>query len=817
MQRSPRARDQQDTRTPSGSTLLTALVILVAAGFWAKANAQTRPNVILFIADDLAYGALPYYNPPIDFDSDSPHTNSALGLRSPTHNRLDARLLAAPDLQETPPQDSGQLGTFQPPTTYTPAPPGTGGTSPWASYTVCAWDARLHLPAGDYCDPNFEYNFAYEGDPPDPTMDVLPGHGGLQQLATKGVVFTRAYATAGVCLPTRASIMTGKHGQRTGANANDTDGRIGIDEITLPRLLKQTPVGPDPQALAAKYRTALVGKWHVTTLNAELNVEPHAHFDEAIYSNVPYRSYFQTGLNAPLECDGDLCTTDPVWKWWSGNGDPDVTSGSETLCNNNPTIVENVHSVGCNFSVRGYADLAVAFLQHHHATYGTNGKPFFLTVAFNAVHDGHDAPFRTNQHYAANPSPNHWGKKYWALVEEMDAAIGRILNALRKEGFDSNTVVLFTSDQGPDGAGQGPEFGDPRLSGGKATTWEGGIRVPLIARPPGGVTGPVYLNTLASHVDIYRTVAAFAGLSSHTEVTSKRDGVSLSQSILSQTESSRQVTYSRTGNFSQAGKPPPLSMIFKENMFPTTIALLEVYPPPVRHPEVPARLAGVCGYGPDPATTHAENAPCANIPATPQEKLRNCTTAARGTSYRLCRTTSECTGTLCAVDEKRCINNAVQPPQCGGIDVCSPQELQYLPRCTGAAQCDGAECRTVQVQCNQCVPALWKIQKSLDQGSDEDDHIFDVASNPGEDLAFDFNEDAAKQLYSGDTCMECVVDYLRATMRCWADKFLECEEGQQTPCETGVPLAAAPCTPPQPNSDCGCPVTTTTSTSTTLP
>jgi hypothetical protein len=254
-----------------------------------------------------------------------------------------------------------------------------------------------------------------------------------------------------------------------------------------------------------------------------------------------------------------------------------------------------------------------------------------------------------------------------------------------------------------------------------------------------------------------------------------RDGMSLSESILSQTESGRVASYSRYGS--------GVSMVLDRSVFTLLLAFLEGQGG--GNPAVPQELGGVCGYAPDPATLNASECP------NQDGKLANCTTAGRGTSYRLCRPSTDCTSTLCTVHEKRCIPN-------GGSVVVTPEQLQHRPRCIDGGQCDGTDlCREVQVYCNQCVPARWKIKTTTVVGPG---NIFDVASNPGEDSNFDFTEDEAKDIYPGDSHMQCAVDYLRDAMRCLADMFVQCQEGQSTPCEEGLAFTSTCVSPPE--SEC---------------
>src|SRR5262249_6482376 len=159
-----------------------------------------------------------------------------------------------------------------------------------------------------------------------------------------GLVFTHFYATSAVCLPTRASIMTGLHGERSGANANGGEQRISGGRrdpnaiMTLPRLLKES----------AGYRTALIGKWHVTTKERGTpNSTPLEDlFTDAIYDNDCCRGLFKP---IPMDCIGDgrrnrgLCIAKGAWDYYAGP----APIGPEDNCNQPNVPVVNGHTVGC--------------------------------------------------------------------------------------------------------------------------------------------------------------------------------------------------------------------------------------------------------------------------------------------------------------------------------------------------------------------------------------------------------------------------------------------------------------------------------------
>lgn len=752
----------------------TTLFAVLAAGLLVPgpdvARAQTcaeggRPNVVLIVLDDLGWMDFPFVNPPIrqpiNWTAQSSPPKSRR-IQSPTYNRLDARLFASA---------TGALGTYVPPDDYTPLDDGfTPSTSAWQPYTVQSVENATSYtnPAAETCGTC------------DPATDVLPGHGGLRRIAEEGQTFTRFYASAALCLPTRASILTGKQGTRTGANSNGDGERIpggGADDfpsasepadtggaiMTLPRLLGRHG-----------YHTGLVGKWHVTTAETDLA----GLFDDAIYSDECCRPYFATD---PMTCAGqdhagELCATSSgPWHYYRTG-----PAGTDAGCSDAP--VTATHTAGCNFSVRGYADMATEFLDHF-ATYkdtpGADADRFFLYVAFNAIHDAHRAPDRTEAHYTGNPDVARTAN-YWALLEEADAAIGRILAKLDAQGILNQTVVIVTGDQGPDGTP--PEYGDPRLNGKKATIWEGGIRVPFMVRGC-SVPSERYNDALASHLDLYRTVANLAGIVNTSSTTddydryvADRDGVNLRSTMFAGAALARNLAYARHGD-TQA-------VVSRRGLF------RDLY-----YFGAPIDAGGVCGFVPHPTST------------TDQLRLRQA--AVRGASKLFCNPaggSSTCTGagsTACTVVGKRCVvasgtgfvTRTAAQLTCPFTTAGCTSGSESLARCLGNTDCPSGEvCREVKTSCNRCMTAAFKLRSSTALTNRQ---LYDLTTNPEEQADFDFYATT-----SPASTTECVV---RESMRCFADNFRRCEVDEEY--DTGLSQEPPACengNPPSPPDPVTC-------------
>lgn len=288
----------------------------------------------------------------------------------------------------------------------------------------------------------------------------------LDTLAREGVRFTNAYATCPYCSPSRAALLTGRYQQRFGHEFNPALLRRGgagqglpTDEITVAQRLHD-----------AGYATALFGKWH---LGEEARFHPLARgFDEFVG--------FLGGMHDYLAAD------DPTWGPLLRGRQPATLDGHLT-----------------DVLAREAAD----FITRHRA------KPFFLCLFFNAVHTPLEAPPAHSRRFEHVADPNRRG--YLGLLSQLDAAVGTVLARLKTLNLDENTLVFFLSDNGGATAKFEPNAArnDP-LRGGKGDTWEGGIRVPLVARWPGTLPAGAVFRPPVIHLDIAGTALAAAGVTS---------------------------------------------------------------------------------------------------------------------------------------------------------------------------------------------------------------------------------------------------------------------------------------------------------------
>jgi len=272
----------------------------------------------------------------------------------------------------------------------------------------------------------------------------------LDRMAAEGVRFTDFYASANVCTPSRAGLLTGRYAIRSGLaheviQPADTTG-LPLSEITIPQALK-----PD-------YATALIGKWHLG------HVAPHwpptAYGFDAFYG-LPYSHDMK-----PLSL-------------FEGQGE---------------AVSQQDGKVDFAKLTQNFFEQTTAFAE------ANKDRPFFVLLALTAPH----IPLVPNPDDLTGSPAGAYGE----VVEEIDVNIGRLIERLKALGIDDDTLVIFTSDNGPWFEGSSGPFRDRK--GGSA--WDGGYRVPFVARQPGRIPAGLVANGLSSNLDLLPTVLSLAGL-----------------------------------------------------------------------------------------------------------------------------------------------------------------------------------------------------------------------------------------------------------------------------------------------------------------
>ena len=280
----------------------------------------------------------------------------------------------------------------------------------------------------------------------------------IDKLAAAGTRFERAYSFP-VCSPTRSGFMTGRSPMRLGTGYTVirpwSEFGIAADERFMPEAFQ-----------AAGYQTSITGKWHLG--HAYRKFLPRARGFDKSYGHVNGAIDYYTH-----ERDGGLD--------WNRNGSSLREEGYTTFLFGNETIK----------LIKGR----------------DKNRPFFHYLPFNSPHAPLQAPAEFIDKYANIKDDKR--RRYCAMVEAMDQTIGKVLATLDEEGIAQNTLVLFFSDNGgpvASGATNTP------LRAGKATTFEGGIRVPTVMRWPGKIKAGAVSQQVMTMMDYFPTLAAAAGV-----------------------------------------------------------------------------------------------------------------------------------------------------------------------------------------------------------------------------------------------------------------------------------------------------------------
>ncbi len=327
----------------------------------------------------------------------------------------------------------------------------------------------------------------------------------IDRLAAEGMRFTQHYSGNPVCAPSRCTLMTGYHTGHAQVRNNKQVG--GEDAWTLGATIGgQWPLAEDTFTVGhlfqrAGYVTGAFGKWGLGRVGTSGDPQKQGfnHFFGYICQRQAHTFYPNH-----LWCDGEIFR-----------------------------IEENKDGAECVYSHDLIAEEALKFMR------ANKDKPFFLYVPFTIPHVALQVPEDSLAEYKGQwPDPPYDGKKggyvphphpracYAAMITRMDRDVGRIMAALKEQGLEENTLVMFSSDNGPTYAGGvDAEFFESAgpLRGLKGSVWEGGVRVPFIARWPGRIEAGSESDHVSAFWDFLPTCAELLGETAPTGI----DGVSM--------------------------------------------------------------------------------------------------------------------------------------------------------------------------------------------------------------------------------------------------------------------------------------------------
>jgi arylsulfatase A-like enzyme len=346
------------------------------------------------------------------------------------------------------------------------------------------------------------YDISHHGNP-----NIQTKH--IDALARQGLDCTRAYATAPSCAPSRAGFITGRYQQRFGFE-NQLHERLPRNRLELwwarnllrshPWKIKKLPAVPKERdrrrqglppteitlaELLKKegYRTGIIGKWHLGSVEHAL---PHKRgFDEH------FGFYASHSLFAPEKSPDIVDLRNPA-DWtdkhiWSGQREKDCA-----IVRNGEVVEES------GYITQRFAEEAIRFLEEN------QDHPFFLYVPFSAPHTPFQAPQKYYDQFLHIDDPVK--RIYYAMIAALDDAAGAIHDKVEELGLAENTMIFFLSDNG--GAEYTQATDNAPLNGGKITSFDGGLRIPMFVKWKGVLPAGATYTEMVSILDIFATVCA---------------------------------------------------------------------------------------------------------------------------------------------------------------------------------------------------------------------------------------------------------------------------------------------------------------------
>ena len=347
----------------------------------------------------------------------------------------------------------------------------------------------------------------------------------IDQMRTEGLKFTQHYSGSCMCAPTRAALMTGLHTGHARVRANSSHLKSGIEsrislhdeDVTVAEVLKE-----------AGYTTGVIGKWGL---------------GEEGTTGLPNKQGFDHWFGYLNQSNAHHYYPPFLWR--------------------NDTRIEfpNNPEARTHYSHDLFTEEGLKFIDDHRE------GPFFLYMAYTIPHVDLDVPDESKQpyvgtieetepygttggqHYRHEPQPH---ATFAGMVSRLDRDVGRILDHVKELGLEHNTLVIFTSDNGPTSAGGAdPNFfdGNGPLRGIKFELYEGGIRAPMIARWPGVIEPNTETDHISAHWDMLPTFADLAG----TSFPDRLDGTSMAPLLTGHPENQKPAPFLYWEGYSRNG------------------------------------------------------------------------------------------------------------------------------------------------------------------------------------------------------------------------------------------------------------------------
>lgn len=296
----------------------------------------------------------------------------------------------------------------------------------------------------------------------------------IDSLAAQGVRCATFYAAASTCSPSRASILSGLYPESLGiGSALMGEGGLPTEAVTIAETLK-----------AKGYSTGLIGKWH---LGYEGETLPNRQGFDEFYGHRGGKIDYFTHYDTAQKIMGSK-------------------EGKHDFFENEKEIFPKGYSTDL------FTDRAISFVDQHKRV------PFFMFLSYNAPHYARPGVLQAPESYLkkfARGDPNKQRPIYAAMVSCMDDGIGKVLEAVKRNGLEENTIIMFVSDNGGDPSNGGH---NTPLSGMKWSLKEGGIRVPMIMKWPGHIPAGITTKEIIHMIDCYPTMLAAAGIAQPTDV-----------------------------------------------------------------------------------------------------------------------------------------------------------------------------------------------------------------------------------------------------------------------------------------------------------